>query len=483
MNEAIVNLQPEAVWRQFAAIAAIPRCSKHESAVRDYVIGEAKRHDLPYKTDAAGNVVISRPARRDDRRTQPIVLQGHLDMVCEKNMGTTHDFSTDPIRLVRDGDWLRADNTTLGADNGIAVSMMLALLELDEPIGPVECLFTIDEETGLTGALELDPTMITGKRLINLDTEEEGFFCIGCAGGKNTYGSLPLVWQTPSQGAAVEVRLTGLQGGHSGAEIHLERGNSVVLGARLLAAIRRSVPSAAIAEIAGGDKHNAIPREFRAILEVGRDEVSMVRAAAEEFATTVRRELGEREKGLSISVVDAAVPERTLDQSASGRIIDLLIGLPHGVLGMSHEVPGLVETSTNLAAVSIEDGTLKILTSQRSSQGSLIEAAADRVGAIIRLAGGDVRFAEGYPAWPPKPSSPLVDTAVEVYRSTVGVEPEVGAFHAGLECGVIGDKVGEMDMISFGPDMKGVHTPEERLSIPSTVRTWKLLVALLKALT
>lgn len=484
MNERFVNLQPEAVWRQFEAISAIPRCSKEETAIREYVINEAKRNDLPVRTDDAGNIVVFRPGTTEHPRTQPIVLQGHLDMVCEKNMGTTHDFSTDPIKLIREGDWLRADDTTLGADNGIAVAMMLALLESDEPVGPIECLFTVDEETGLTGALGLDPSLITGRKLINLDSEEEGFFCIGCAGGKNTYGTVPLVWHVPDTSwEAVEVRLVGLQGGHSGAEIHLERGNSVVLGGRLLAAIYENVPEAAFAEIKGGDKHNAIPREFRTVLVVPPKSAKTVCDTATELQGVFRTELGARDPGLHIECTPIEnVPERVVGGDDFRRIADMFLAMPHGVLGMSSEVPGLVETSTNFAAIAIESGSLQILTSQRSSQKTMIEAAAERVAAVIRLAGGDIRFAEGYPAWPPRRSSPLLDTAVAVYKEMVGTDPEVGAFHAGLECGVIGDKVGGMDMISFGPDMEGVHTPEERVSISSTERTWNLLIRLLKTL-
>ncbi len=254
MDKVIHDLKPQAVWKQFAAISAIPRCSKKEEAIRTYVIGEAQRLGLVHKTDAVGNVVVYRPAAPSRSSAKTVVLQGHLDMVCEKNMGTTHDFDRDPIKLIREGDWLRADNTTLGADNGIAVAMMLAVLEDKGDFGPIECLFTVDEETGLTGALKLDPSLINGRTLINLDSEEEGFFCIGCAGGRNTYGTFPCVWQDTGSLTAVEVRILGLQGGHSGAEIHLGRGNSLVLGGRLLAALRHAVPEALLADIHCVDK-------------------------------------------------------------------------------------------------------------------------------------------------------------------------------------------------------------------------------------
>jgi len=498
MDNEIAKLNPPAVWRHFAAISEIPRCSRHEEAVRQYVVDQAERLGLTYRIDGVGNIIVNRPGGPGSPRTAPVVLQGHLDMVCEKNASTDHDFSRDAIRLVQEGDWIRADDTTLGADNGIAVAMMLAILESeDDSIGPVQCLFTIDEETGLTGALELDPTLIEGRRLINLDTEEEGFFCIGCAGGKNTYGEIPLVFSDGpgisggagnSEGSrdiggarAYRLELTGLSGGHSGAEIHLELGNSIVLGARLLDEIRRAAPSMRVSDLQGGNKHNAIPREFTAVVSVAEGEADRIGTTVSAFEETARAELGTRDPGLSISVSETGAAP-TLGADDSGRIVDLLLAIPHGVLGMSAEVPGLVETSTNLAAIHTEGNTLKILTSQRSSRPSMITAAAERVAATIRLGGGSVRFGEGYPAWPPRPESPLVDTAVEVFTRRFGREPEVGAFHAGLECGVIGDKVGEMDMISFGPDMSGVHTPDERISISSTERTWELLLDILRAL-
>ncbi len=488
MNNPVHDLEPEAVWRQFAAISAIPRCSKREEAVRNYVIGEARRLGCTWKTDSTGNVVVYRPGSPIRRSTGPVVLQGHLDMVCEKNTGTVHDFDCDPISLVRDGEWLRADNTTLGADNGIAVAMMLAILEADDvELGPLECLFTVDEETGLTGALQLDPALISGRTLINLDTEEEGFFCIGCAGGRNTYGSFPMVWLTGGDTdrdrmTAVEVRLLGLHGGHSGADIHIGRGNSLVLGGRLLGELHNEIPDICLADISGGDKHNAIPREFRAVVLVPAGADHLISRIIPAFQATVLDELGEADDALRVEWDTVPVPERYLSTGDTKRIISFMKAMPHGVLGMSKEVPGLVETSTNFAAIRVEKGTIAVLTSQRSSRGSLIAAAADSVGAVMTLAGADVRFGEAYPAWPPKPGSPLLEAAVRVYREMFGKEPVVGAFHAGLECGVIADRVGEMDMISFGPEMAGVHTPEERINVASTERTWRLLVALLEAL-
>ncbi len=483
---ATAGLHPEAVWRHFTAISAIPRCSKKEDNVRRYVLDQAKALGLEVHTDEVGNAVIRRTGVGAGASHPTVTIQGHLDMVCEKNMGVDHDFDTDPITLVREGDWITADRTTLGADNGIAVAMMLALLESDaSPMPPVECIFTVDEETGLTGALKIDPEIVTGRTMINLDTEEEGFFCIGCAGGKNTYGTLPLVWESTAPGGgeqAITVQLTGLRGGHSGVNIHEERGNSVVLGARLTDRLLAAVPTLRLAQIRGGDKHNAIPREFEVVVLVPADVTDTVRRTAAAVAEELAQEFGDRELNLAISTEPADLPERVITAGGARKIVDLLLALPHGVLGMSHEVPGLVETSSNLAAVRITEGDLSILTSQRSSQGSLIEWASTKVAAAIRLAGGTPRFGEAYPAWPPRTTSPLLTTAVDVFTKLYQRKPEVGAFHAGLECGVIGDKVGGMDMISFGPDMDGVHTPDERLNIASTERTWNLLVELVRAL-
>ena len=486
MTDAIAFLQPEAVWREFAAISAIPRCSKHEERIRAYVLARAEALGREARVDEVGNVVVYRPGTGAGAGRAPVVLQGHLDMVCEKNMDTVHDFSRDAIRLVRDGEWLTADGTTLGADNGIAVAMMLALVALgdDEALPPLECLFTIDEETGLTGALNLDPALITGRRMINLDSEEEGFFCIGCAGGRNTTGRIPLVWEAVGAEAdcGLRVRVTGLRGGHSGADIHLEHANGVVLGARLVECIAREVPSVRLAAITGGDKHNAIPRECEVRMALPSGDAERVRGVVAACEETFRDEYGSREPRLAVGVTEDAVPERVISLEGARRVVDLLLAVPHGVLGMSHEVEGLVETSTNLASVALHEGTLTVLTSQRSSRRSLIDYAGERLAALFRLAGGTVDAGDGYPAWTPAPQSPLVETAVAVYRRVTGADPEVGAFHAGLECGVIGSKVDGMDMLSFGPDMEGVHTPDERLHIASAERTWTFLLELLRAL-
>lgn len=483
--ELLKHLKHQSLWRHFVAISEIPRCSKQEDRVKSYVQDFARSRNLEHRTDSAGNIIIKKPAHVSVSTDKPgVCLQGHLDMICEKNLGTEHDFNTDPLKLKLDGPWLSAEGTTLGADNGIAVAYMLSLLESDEPLGPLECLFTVDEETGLTGALGLDPSLVSSRMLINLDSEEEGFICIGCAGGRNTYGALPLAWTLPQDkhDIALRVKVFGLRGGHSGAEIHLGLGNSLVLGARFLQALQAELDMD-LAAVWGGGKHNAIPREFTVDLLLAAADRPRLETTVSRMLTVFREELGSLEPNLDILVEDISEkPSRVMNRESATTVIALLNALPHGVLGMSRDVEGLVETSTNLAAVRIEEGKLSILTSQRSSRASLIDRAARQVGTIVALAGGTYREAEGYPSWPPNPSSALLKTTEEVFRRSLGDAVEVGAFHAGLECGVIGAKIDGMDMVSFGPTLEGVHTPHERMNVASSERTFDVLVDILRSL-
>lgn len=481
MDDALQGMEPEAVWRHFSQIAAIPRCSHHEERILTHLKECADTWGLSWDQDTAGNLVIRKPAAPGYEQNPVVVLQGHVDMVCEKNRDTTHDFANDGIRLYRDGEWLAAQGTTLGADNGIAVAMMLALLEGGVATGALECLFTVDEESGLTGALQIDPALIRGRRMINLDSEEEGFFCIGCAGGVNTHITLPVVRVQRGEGTIVrEVFISHLHGGHSGAEIHMERGNSIVCMARFLQMLRTSVPDATIAEIEGGGKHNAIPREVRAVVVVPTSAEQLLQELTQRSQEIFRRELQDRDPEVTVELSPAEAVDEVLGSSAIATLVDLLLSLPNGVLGTSPTVAGLVETSSNVAAISTSPEGISILTSQRSSGAELIDWAGERAAAPARLAGAQVRHTDKYPGWAPSRNNPLLDQAIAAYRRRFEKEPEVGAFHAGLECGVIRDRVGEMDMISFGPDLIHPHTPEERLSIPSTERTWKLLVDILQ---
>lgn len=486
--QTVGDLKPRPVWERFAEISSIPRCSRAEEEIRSFIIDRARKLDLTCNTDAAGNVVVRKPATRGREDSPAVVIQGHLDMVCEKNGDVAHDFKRDGIRLVREQEWIRAENTTLGADNGIAVAMMLALLESNVSSGPLECLFTVDEETGLTGAMELDPTLISGRLLLNLDSEDEGVVYIGCAGGCNTYISLPVVREAVRNAHGVRVTITGLQGGHSGVDIHEERGNSIVLGARLLSAIRSRHPELLLGDISGGGKHNALPREVQIDLVCpGRENFDFAALAytCSELENTFRDELGERETDLALTVKELSVdatPSSILTPAVCTTLIQMLLALPHGVLGMSSAVPGMVETSTNLASIQLGGDTIQVLTSQRSSRDTLIDWAAERVTATACLAGATVRVAERYPAWTPDRQSALVTRVERTFEALFRKQCLVTVVHAGLECGVIRDRVGEMDMISFGPDIEGAHTPRERVHIVSTERTWNLLCAILEDL-
>lgn len=478
---------PEAVWRYFHAISSIPRCSCSEAAVRDYVRVFAEEHSLAWKQDAAGNIIVRKPASTGREKRPGVVLQGHLDMVCEKNRGTEHDFAVDPIRLVAEGDWLRADGTTLGADNGIAVAMALAVLESDSiEHGPLEALFTVDEESGLTGAMGLDPSIVEGRLLLNLDTEELGAFYIGCAGGVNTEGFVPVTTEAPGDNeTALVFSLGGFRGGHSGADIHLGFGNALVTCGRLLWSLSRAM-ELRLVSVDGGGKHNAIPRECVAVVTVPAGKEQEARALAERTAAEVRAEIGDIEAGFTLSAEAATLPGERLDGPSSERVIHLMRIMPHGVISMSRAIEGLVETSTNFAAVETQKGccstVIRLLSSQRSSVMSALDDAAARVSAVIGAAGGQCRHFARYPAWTPDPKSALLALCKQVYRETTGEEATEAAIHAGLECGVIGDKIEGMEMISFGPELLGVHTPEERLNIPSVEKSWNFLLELLKTL-
>lgn len=484
---AIEGIAPERVWQQFAEISAIPRCSGNEEKIRSFIESFADKHGLEHESDSVGNVVVRKPAHSSMLDAPAVVLQGHLDMVCEKNQGVEHDFSIDPITFVRDGDWLRANNTTLGADNGIAVAMILALLEDPEAVhGPLEALFTVDEEEGLIGAAGLSSGFVNGRRLINLDSEEEGIFYIGCAGGQNTEGWLPMQSEPAGagipSGVAATVSITGLQGGHSGSNIHEGRGNAIVLGARFLWHAARAM-SLRIYSADGGGMHNAIPREMFAGVIVAVDDLAKLEALAEEYAKIYREELGDIEPDLRLKVERAdRQPERHLTGESTEQLLDTLYALPNGVTAMSRKIAGLVDSSTNLAAIHLTETEAHILTSQRSTFSSARDDLADRIKAIVEHAGGRVTYSGVYPSWPPEPDSSLMRLSKETFSRLNGRDPHVTAIHAGLECGVLGERFPGSSMISFGPDIRGAHTPEERVHLKSTERVWSFLLEVLKHL-
>jgi len=482
MANAIEGLKPALVWKNFSEIAAIPRCSKHETAISRHVVETAKKLGLEAKADKMGNVVVRKPASPGREGVRSIALQGHLDMVCEKNKDTIHDFSKDPIEIVRKDGVLMANGTTLGADNGIAVATNLAIME-DRSLehGPLEFLFTVDEETGLTGASNLGPDFVQSRTLMNLDSEEEGAIYVGCSGGKDTLGS----WKTslepsPAKAFAALLKATGLRGGHSGLEIDKGRGNAVKILNRALVPLTRI--GARISSIDGGNKHNAIPREAEALLFVPEQKWKEAVRIVEECSLTVKEELSTVEPDLAVTLepVKGVKKGKVLKKGLHAKILKAISALPHGVIKMSAEIPGLVETSTNVAVIKTGKKEIVIATSQRSAVASEILEIMATVGTVFELAGAAVEHSDGYPGWKPNLDSPILGLAKSTYESLYGREPEVKAIHAGLECGIIGERYPGMDMISFGPTLEGVHSPDEKIHIDSVGKYWEFLLAILK---
>jgi dipeptidase D len=481
----VSELEPQPVWSHFDRILAIPRPSKGEEQIRRYVVGRAEARGLDTRQDAAGNVVVTVPATAGHEDAPVVVLQSHLDMVQEKNRDVDFDFAKDAIRPVRDGEYLKADGTTLGSDNGMGVAAMLAVMESDDLVhGPLELLFTMDEETGLTGASELAPDLLHGERLLNLDTEEEGALYVGCAGGGDSLLRLPLADETATGGAVLEVKLTGLKGGHSGVDIHLQRGNAIQLLARMLHAAEGEVPfPVGVVAFEGGTAHNAIPREAFATVRVPAGEEEAFEAAVRSELEKVQKEYRPADPDMQLDVHRAETgADRVLDAATGRKVLSLLAALPHGVQAMSYDIPDLVETSTNLATVKRKGGVLEVLMSSRSSVDSAIGAMRGRIRALGELAGAEVEQHGGYPGWKPDMDSELLRVMRRLHAEVLGEEPAVKAIHAGLETGILGEKYPGMDMISFGPQIEFPHSPDERVHVASVERFWKLLTATLEEL-
>ena len=483
MSNAIEGLQPVLVWKYFAEIAKIPRGSKHEEKITKYVLDTAKKLGLSAKADKLGNVVVKKPASPGHEHRKSVALQGHLDMVCEKNKDTVHDFSKDPIELVRKGNFLTANGTTLGADNGIAVATNLAIME-DRSLfhGPLEFVFTIDEETGLTGAAGLQPGFVESRTLMNLDSEEEGAIYVGCSGGRDTVGTWKVALDAaPAGSTAAVLRVTGLKGGHSGLEIDKGRGNAIKLANRALLALGDL--GARLTSLDGGDKHNAIPREAEAVVWIPAKKWDAAAAAVAAFQTIAKAELATVEPDLSVTLEPkkGARKGKVLKRALQQKLCQTIAALPHGVLKMSADIPGLVETSTNVAAIHTTARTIAMPTSQRSSVASELDEACVTVRAIFEMGGAVAPTSDGYPGWKPNLASAILKTAKVTYKSLYGKEPEVKAIHAGLECGIIGERYPGMDMISFGPTLEGVHSPDERIHIDTVPKFWDFLLGILKA--
>ncbi len=480
MNTGLEDLKPKALWKHFQAIAAIPRASGKEAAARAYVLAQAERLGLKYEEDGVGNIIVRKPASKGREGAPTAALQGHLDMVCEKNEGTAHNFDTDPIRLVRDGDWLKADGTTLGADNGGGVAAALAMMESEDVAhGPLEFVFTVDEESGLTGASEFPSGVLRAKYFLNLDGEEEGTLCIGCAGGLNTVARKAVERQPAPAGEAWRIKVSGLQGGHSGLDINKGRGNALRVVGRVLETVLDRL-RASVAEVQGGSKHNAIPREAFAIVVVKAGQGATLESIVSAIEAEVRSEFGAFDPDAKITVESVARPVEVISAADALAVTALLTALPHGMLAMSPDVPGLVQTSTNLATLAMPEGAVEFGTSQRSSIESSKLATGRMVATVFGMAGFEVRRAGGYPGWKPEPKSEIVQLAQAVHKDVLGSTPELVAMHAGLECGVIGEKHPGMQMLSFGPHIVDVHSPSERLKISSVEPFWRFLTALLE---
>lgn len=480
----ITDLKPEIVWKFFHQVTQVPRPSKKEGKMIQYLESFAKEYRIAIRKDAVGNIVMSKPATAGMENRPTVVLQSHMDMVCEKNNGTVHDFDNEPIETIVDGEWLRANGTTLGADNGIGMAAELAILASDNiEHGPVECLFTVDEETGLTGAKAIQEGFIEGSILLNLDSEDEGEIFMGCAGGKDTQATFIYepCFTSPNMQYFV-INITGLNGGHSGGEIHKGLGNANKILVRFLYLLGKKADFA-LCEIDGGNLRNAIAREAHAVIGLYPEDKESVRIMLNHFTADIENELKHIDPNVRITMESVDQPETYINNSDADKLILALHACPHGVIGMSHDIQGLVETSTNLASVKMkEDNRILVGTSQRSSIDSYKTMIANQVAATFKLAGAQVTHGDGYPGWAPNPDSKILKIAQESYKRLFNKEAKIMAIHAGLECGLFLEKYPNLDMISFGPTLRDVHSPNERIQIDTVGLWWIHLLDLLKSI-
>ncbi len=480
----IRDLQPTLVWEQFEAITRVPRPSKKEERIIEFLIDFAKKHNLEYQRDKIGNVVIRKPATAGYEQRETVILQSHMDMVCEKNSDVDFDFDTEPIRAVVDGEWVRAEGTTLGADCGIGMAAAMALLlDAEAEHGPIEALFTVDEETGLTGAFNLGEGMLNGKYLINLDSEDEGEIFIGCAGGVDTLATFNIALEPAPKGYEFyRFDVSDLVGGHSGDDINKGRANSNKIVARLLLEAQDEYEGR-MSYFDGGNLRNAIPREAYAVVGVPAKLKEKFEARVKQFMDDVKEEFHFTEPDMRLALSTMPGVEEVLALASQKSLLGALVGVPNGVLAMSAAIPGLVETSTNLASVKFADKKKVIVTtSQRSSVESAKLYAKQAVESVFLLAGAEVVHSDGYPGWAPNPDSLLLKRTVESYERLFGVEPKVKAVHAGLECGLFLEKYPHLEMVSFGPTLRGVHSPDERLEISTVDKFWLLLKEVVKSM-
>jgi dipeptidase D len=471
------------IMAYFEKISSIPRCSKDEARVAAWIRQWAAENQFSSDADDAGNLVIRVPGRGAGEGAQALILQGHMDMVCEKTPDSPHDFSKDPLKLTTEGEWLHADRTTLGADNGIALALAIAVATDDTLVHPpLELLFTVDEETGLTGAEKLGENLLTGKVMINLDSEVEGVFIVGCAGGQHVDVALALNPQPVDAPVEIwEILVGGLHGGHSGVDIHRNRANANLVLAHTLSSLRADAPLR-LQTFSGGSAHNAIARDARAVVVTPPGEAAALGKRLAECEARWRATYAQSDSDLWIRLTAAAgdVEARALSLAETEQVLAVIMAMPHGVAGLSTVWPGVVETSGNLARVTLAGDRLTLLTSLRSSDMARLDEITLRVSAIARLAGAQVRTDKRYPAWAVDLESDLLARCRAVYADLFSAEAEVAVMHAGLECGVIGAKYAGMEMISIGPTLEFPHSPQERLYLPAVEKVWGFLVALLK---
>jgi dipeptidase D len=482
MSNDILKLKPQGIWKEFNGILGVPRPSKKEAKMVAYLEKWAKDHKVKYVKEECGNIIMTVPATKGMEDRETVILQAHMDMVCEKNNDKKHDFEKDPIEPVIKGEWLHANGTTLGADDGIGVAAALAVIA-DPKVehGPLECIFTVDEETGLTGAMKLEPKDFTGRILLNLDSEDEGEIFIGCAGGMDT---IVKVWYelepAPEESTAFRITVSGLKGGHSGDDINKNLANANKLLTRILWQGTNWF-DLALYDFQGGNLRNAIAREATAVAFVPNDCLKDFEHYVKDMEKHFKQEYQVTEPSLKVTAEVAEVqPDVVIDEMSQYNLLNGLYACPHGVIAMSQTIPNFVETSTNLASCKKKEGYFFIQTSQRSSIESSKQDIANMVEAVWSLADADVEHTDGYPGWAPNPNSAILDVAVNCYKKRFKKEPKVRAIHAGLECGLIGDKIPGMDMISFGPTLRGVHSPDERCEIATVQMFWDFMCDILK---
>ena len=481
MNKEILNLEPKSLWKHFYSLTRIPRPSKKEEKIREFVASYGKNLGLETIVDEVGNVIIRKPATPGMENRKGVILQGHLDMVPQKNSDKVHDFEKDPIETIIDGEWVRANGTTLGADNGMGVAAAMAVLESkDLKHGPIEALFTSDEETGMTGATGLKPGVIKGEILINMDSEDEGELYIGCAGGTNgnfcfKYSQEPV----PAGSISMKINVTGLKGGHSGVDIHLGRGNANKIMTRILWHGTTKFGTR-LASIDGGSLRNAIPREAFAVITLPANKKSEFLDFLKQLTAIVKKELSAVEPDIKVETSDSEMPDSVIEGKVQIHLLDALYGCPNGVMRMSNEMKGLVETSTNLAIVKSGNGEIRIQCLLRSSVDSAKDDLENMMGSVFKLAGAECVFDGKYPGWKPNPDSAILKTMLDIYNKKFGKVPEIRAIHAGLECGILGGTYPSWDMISFGPTIRYPHSPDEKVNIATVQKFWDFLVETLK---